>query len=364
MNSLREDTKLIINFLNLPISSLCRFLLLLIFCTQKLSSINGVVAQNKIVDIEAGDYFILALKDDGTIWSWGINSQGQLGRGYISKYDSIPQQIGADRDWVKIFANGNRSIAIKKDSSIWAWGMNSNSELGVGDEYAITFPRRFGEHKKWKTVCMDHSIFIVVDANGSALCNLGWGRNSGYYETTRYSIEEINSRYGGLSFRDTSGMFYFIPDVDGYGAAPFGKVKAFDDYNGRCAFVDQNNDVYAHDTLDCEGEYHVVHRKVMENVRVKKLNSKLDGKYLLEEDGKLWYWGCNRFGYSGLGYKKVVEIPIRIAPHIKWVDIAFLAADIPLLLSDEGHLYIITANQFTIEGIFTKKQCPQPCIIH
>ena len=101
--------------------------------------------------------------------------------------------------------------------------MNSNSELGVGDEYAITFPRRFGEHKM-ETVCMDHSIFIVVDANGSALCNLGWGRNSGYYETTRYSIEEINSRYGG-SHLDTSGMFYFIPDVDGYGAAPLERLK-------------------------------------------------------------------------------------------------------------------------------------------
>ena len=42
----------------------------------------------------------------------GYQFTGQLGRGYISQYDSIPQQIGADRDWVKIFANGNRSIAI------------------------------------------------------------------------------------------------------------------------------------------------------------------------------------------------------------------------------------------------------------
>jgi hypothetical protein len=255
-------------------------------------------------------------------------------------------------------------MAIKKDGSMWAWGMNYENSLGLGDEYAITFPRQFGENKKWKTVCIDHSYTIAVDDNGKSNCSLDFGANPRFYDTGKYIIEGIQALEGGLAFNDTSGMFYYIPDENGYGAAPFGKVKAFDDYNGRCAFVDQNNVLYERDTLDCEGEYRVVHRKVMDNVKVKKLISKAHGKYLLEEDGKLWYWGCNSYGYSGLGHTNNIEIPVRVAPHIEWVDIAFIASDLPLLLSKEGHIYLITSRLFTIEGVFTKKICPQPCIIH
>jgi alpha-tubulin suppressor-like RCC1 family protein len=322
-----------------------------------------ISAQNKFIDIEAGSYFVLALKDDGTLWSWGINSQGQLGRGYVSQYDSIPQQIGADKDWVKLITGTNESMAIKKDGSMWAWGMNYDNNLGVGDEYAITFPRRFGENKKWKTACIDHSYTISIDEHGRSNCNLDLGVNPRFYDTAKYNIKEIQALSGGLSFTDTSGMLYYIPDEYGYGAAVFGKVQAFDNYGGRCVYVDQNNAVYERDTLDCEGEYKVVHRKVMENVKVKKLISKLHGKYLLEEDGKLWYWGCNNFGFSGLGHNKVVHEPSQIAPEIHWVDITFIASDMPLLLSEDGGIYLINSHQFSIPGVFRMKQCLVPCLL-
>ena len=80
---------------------------------------------------------MLALKDDGTVWAWGYNAQGQLGdNSQITKY--APVQVlgeGADgylKDIVYIAAGTNFSAAINKYGEVYTWGLNSNGQLGDG----------------------------------------------------------------------------------------------------------------------------------------------------------------------------------------------------------------------------------------
>ena len=58
---------------------------------------NEVLAQPKASIVEpkvAGGYkFSIALKHNGTLWSWGENTYGQLGKGSIGGYSSTPAQI-------------------------------------------------------------------------------------------------------------------------------------------------------------------------------------------------------------------------------------------------------------------------------
>jgi len=47
--------------------------------------------ENRVIEISAGAYHTVALKEDGTVWSWGLNLYGQLGDGTVM-YTSKPVQ--------------------------------------------------------------------------------------------------------------------------------------------------------------------------------------------------------------------------------------------------------------------------------
>ncbi|HOJ90286.1 MAG TPA: hypothetical protein PLH86_04260 [Saprospiraceae bacterium] len=71
--------------------------------------------------VSMGSHHALAIKNDGSLWSWGANFYGQLGDG-TSVSKSSPVQIGFSQDWSVISAGAGHSMAIKNDGTLWAWG--------------------------------------------------------------------------------------------------------------------------------------------------------------------------------------------------------------------------------------------------
>jgi len=85
-----------------------------------------------MANIAAGNTFCLALASDGTIWSWGNNSSRQLGHGAGSFQTPTPGQIPNFGNVVSISAGLSHSVALRGDGSVWGWGLNSEGELGDG----------------------------------------------------------------------------------------------------------------------------------------------------------------------------------------------------------------------------------------
>jgi alpha-tubulin suppressor-like RCC1 family protein len=82
--------------------------------------------------IVAGSFASYAIKTDGTLWSWGYNDYGQLGDG-TTVHKSIPTQIGSDTNWADVSSKmGYYAIALKTDGSAWSWGLNMAGYLGDG----------------------------------------------------------------------------------------------------------------------------------------------------------------------------------------------------------------------------------------
>lgn len=94
-----------------------------------------------VVAIAAGWWHTLALKSDGSVWTWGRNSEGQLGNGATAD-SNIPVQVLGLINVVSVAAGWGHSLALKSDGTVWAWGNNRSGQLGLGHKNAAFLPEQ------------------------------------------------------------------------------------------------------------------------------------------------------------------------------------------------------------------------------
>ncbi len=85
-----------------------------------------------VAGIAAGMNHTVALKEDGSVWSWGCSklmSSGALGAGNLDGSNSPVRVLGLT-DIREISTGLNHNFAIGKDGTIWAWGNARNGRLG------------------------------------------------------------------------------------------------------------------------------------------------------------------------------------------------------------------------------------------
>ena len=151
------------------------------------SSPNQVGALTNWLKISCGSYHTLAVKTDGTLWSWGTNSDGRLGDGTTVDRSS-PVQVGALTTWSIIGPGGTSSFATTTAGALYSWGANSQGQLGQGNTTAFSSPKQIGALTTWAVVngCILSCCAIKTDGTFWS-----WGRNAegqlGLGNTTYYS---------------------------------------------------------------------------------------------------------------------------------------------------------------------------------
>ena len=96
--------------------------------------------------------WVLAIKTDGTLWSWGYNGYGgALGLGNLTSYSS-PKQVGSLTNWLKIAGSNYFASAIKTDGTLWAWGYNGSGMLGLGNITNYSSPKQVGALTNWLSI--------------------------------------------------------------------------------------------------------------------------------------------------------------------------------------------------------------------
>lgn len=105
---------------------------------------------NNWLDVFSRDSSSFAIKTDGTLWAWGSNTNGQLGDG-TTVNKSSPVQIGTLTNWSKgsSSSSGGAVVALKTDGTLWTWGQNTVGQLGDGTSTNSSSPIQIGSATDW-----------------------------------------------------------------------------------------------------------------------------------------------------------------------------------------------------------------------
>lgn len=136
----------------------------------------AIVIPGSWTSVSTGEPHTVAIKSDGTLWTWGTNQYGQLGLGTANSAWNAPAQVGTS-SWTAVAGGWYATHAIKADGKLFAWGFNVNSQLGDGTVVDRSSPVQIGTSSWLYLPTPDGEYGIGVGAIRSDYLFAGWGSN-------------------------------------------------------------------------------------------------------------------------------------------------------------------------------------------
>jgi len=253
-------------------------------------------------------YVFLAIKTDGTLWAWGINNHGQLGLNDTVNRSS-PTQIGTGTNWSKLPVGGNYffSAAIKTDGTLWTWGNNINGQLGQNDRVYRSSPTQIGTGTNWKIFAGGGAFNSTAIKTDGTLWTWGSGANGqlGHGDTVnRSSPTQVGSATTwdkGQTYNDKTAAIKTDGTLWTWGSSPDGQL----------------------------GHNNTVSRSIPTQVgtgtnwSVASIANKMAGG--IKTDGTLWMWGNGEeFSGGALGQNNDIirSSPTQVGAGTTWLDLS------------------------------------------
>ena len=235
--------------------------------------------------VSCGLEHVIATKTDGTLWTWGLNSSGQLGVNDTAIRSTPVTTFAGGTDWNFPSAGNYHSSAIKLDGTLWVWGYNFYGGLGVNDTANRSTPvTTFAGGTDWKSVSCGTEHTVAIDIEGTLWT---WGRNTsgqlGVNDTTDRSTP-VTTLSGVTPWRALSNIKNSEHTVaiksDGT-LWVWGKNTS-----GQLGVNDTTNRSTPVTTFAGGNDWKVATTGSTHTVAIKS-------------DGNLWSWGSNAFGQLG-----------------------------------------------------------------
>jgi len=143
--------------------------------TNRSSPVSIVGGFTDWCQVSAGDSHSLALRCNGTAWSWGNNGNGRLGDNTPDNRSIPVSVVGGFTDWCQVSAGGGHNLAIRTNGTAWAWGCNFRGRLGDDTITSRSSPVSVvGGFTDWCQVSAGGGHSLGVRCNGTAWA---WGDN-------------------------------------------------------------------------------------------------------------------------------------------------------------------------------------------
>lgn len=147
-----------------------------------LVDMTGSLSGKEVISVVAGNRHSLALTNSGEVYSWGNNVNGQLGTGRLGN-SNVPVSVDmgdalAGKSVRSISNNGDHTLALTHDGQVVSWGWNGYGQLGHGNDWNSRVPLRVqGDlaSKMVTAIAAGDRHSVVLTAEGEIFA---WGKNS------------------------------------------------------------------------------------------------------------------------------------------------------------------------------------------
>lgn len=320
-------------------------------------------------EMEAGNFFCVALAENGTVWTWGWSAFGQLGydlmeriadrtagdtviitNGNYTILDFTPLMIPDLADIEMVSAGELFCVALMKNGTVWTWGNNNYGQLCNGTNITSTMETFHGRSQPEKVEFLDDVAFVTAGPkNGAAIKRDGtvwiWGaRHNALFGAYGKKHASAIQPYQGIS------VPVLIEGIDRAMEIKLGEdfaVALRDDgtvwtwgWNGKGQLSNSNKD-YVYDPAVVPG--------LADIVQIAAGNRHC---LALRDDGTLLAWGDNGKGQLCDGTTTNRYSPIEV-PLTNVVAIA-AGGDTSIALDENGTIWTWGDNYYGQLGNFNK----------
>jgi alpha-tubulin suppressor-like RCC1 family protein len=136
-------------------------------------------SSNSWTAVNAGDSHTTAIGTDGSLWTWGSNTFGQLGNFINQSLYTVPTKLpnsATPYSWAQISEGVSHTLAISNTGLLYGWGGNASGQLGDGTTITKSSPVLISA-KSWSKVSAGWSHSVAIDSLGGLYA---WGSNATY----------------------------------------------------------------------------------------------------------------------------------------------------------------------------------------
>lgn len=258
-----------------------------------------------VKQIVSGQYHNAALKDDGTVWTWGNQKYGELGNGTVNEPNPIPVQVAGLQDIVQIASGQNHLVALKQDGTVWTWGRGLNGILGNGSTSSSSVPVQVEGLTGIKTVTAGSQHTLALGEDGRVWAwginfegQLGDGTNEERHvpvpvgDMTHVTAIAAGHAFS-LALRQDGTLW-------GWGSNSKGQL--------------------GQDTATLEQALLPI--EMTEMTDVLSLSGGYETAYALLQDGTIWGWGSGQYGMLGTGDEENTHEPVQILSDVETMDVS------------------------------------------
>ena len=239
--------------------------------------------------VSAGFNHSMAIRSDNTLWGWGSNTFGQVGA-YSAPYS-----------WTSLAVRGQSSIAIRTDGSLWVWGVNSSGQLGLGDTINRSSPTLL-DAGSWNFATCGYFSAAAIKSDGTLWT---WGLNAqgmlGHGDNVAKSSPVQVA--GGGSWTQVACANYYTTALKTDGTA----FSMGWNQNGN---LGTNNAISYNSPTAVAGGLSFAQLAVLQG----SLQGNSNGQtYALTPAGILYTWGANINGLAGIGDNNARSAPTLLS---------------------------------------------------
>ena len=256
--------------------------------------------------LAAGYRNVSAIKGDGTLWAWGLGSNGQLGMNELhNDYQSSPTQVGTDDNWSNVTRGFEFGMYTKTDGTLWMSGRNNRGVLGQNDRANRSSPIQIpGTWKKNAQFGSGSYQTQAIKADGTLW---SWGyQNQGQLGLNQGTMHISSPAQIGT---DTTWSHSCQPAKDITGAIKTdGTLWLWGrNYYGMLGQNQSNNSLYHSSPTQLPGSWSQCCLRDAMGVATKT-------------DGTLWAWGNNQWGVLGQNQPNLTRqsSPVQIGTGTTW----------------------------------------------